>query len=49
MRNEFLENMVSSIMDAYKKAFEEGRKVGFQEGYLKGINECKKIADKTFK
>lgn len=48
MKDIFLEEMVNAQMDAYKTAFEEGRKAGFQEGYLEGINECKEIVDKTF-
>ena len=47
MRDTFLKDMVNAQMGAYKTAFEEGRKIGFSEGYLKGISECKKIVDKT--
>jgi len=38
-----LKEMVNSTMDVYKKAFEEGRKVGFQEGYKKANDEILEI------
>ena len=47
MKDTFIKDMVNNTMNIYKKAFEEGRKIGFQKGYLKGINEWKEIVDKT--
>jgi len=47
MKDDFLKNMVDAQMMTYKTAFDEGRKIGFSEGYLKGVTECKKIVDNT--
>jgi len=47
MDKDFLKNMVTDTMNVYKTAFEEGRKSGFQEGYVAGLSEAQKIVDKT--
>ena len=41
-----LKEIVESQMTAYKSAFEEGRKIGFKEGYRKAMQEIKEIIDK---
>jgi hypothetical protein len=38
-----IKEMVNRTMDIYKTAFEEGRKVGFQEGYKKANDEILEI------
>ena len=47
MKDDFIKNMVTDTMNIYKRAFEEGRKIGDREGYLRGIIEAKVIVDKT--
>ncbi len=48
MEDKLLSQMVNDMMQVYKRAFEEGRKAGDREGYLRGIIEVKAIVDKTF-
>ncbi len=45
---DFIKETVDNMMCVYRTAFEEGRKVGDREGYLRGITEAKEIVDKTF-
>ena len=47
--NKFLKETVENVMDVYKKAFEEGRKVGYQEGVIATWKEVKKNLDKKDK
>jgi flagellar biosynthesis/type III secretory pathway protein FliH len=45
---DYLKTVVEGHMSIYKTAFEEGRKTGYHEGYIKGLNEAQEIATKVF-
>jgi len=49
MDRDFLKDTVTNTMNVYKTAFEEGRKVGYLEGYKKGSDEARDIAIKVIK
>ena len=42
---DFLKETVESTMGVYKTAFEEGKKVGIDEGYRKAHQEFKEMLD----
>lgn len=46
---DYLKTVVEGHMSIYKTAFEEGRKIGYNEGYIKGLKEAGAIVDKVFK
>jgi len=46
---DFLKDMINDTMNVYKTALEEGRKMGFLEGYKKGLKDAQEIAIKIIK
>jgi len=46
---EMLKHFIDNTMTTYKTAFEEGRKIGFKEGYRKANEEILEIINKDKK
>jgi len=46
---DYLRDSINDTMKVYKTAFEEGKRIGYAEGYNKGLKDAQEIAIKIIK
>ncbi len=48
MDNDLLKDTINGTMNVYKVAYEEGKKSGYHQGFIDGLNKAKEISEKVF-